>query len=113
MPLTPGDKLGPYEILSPLGAGGMGEVYKARDTRLDRSVAVKVLPEHIAKREDLRARFEREARAVASLNHPNICTLFDIGSQDGKRFLVQAPEGGEPPPLPLVVVQNWAAGLAK
>jgi Tol biopolymer transport system component len=74
-----GDKLGPYEILSPLGAGGMGEVYKARDTRLDRFVAVKVLPEHIAAREDLRARFEREARAVASLNHPNICTLYDIG----------------------------------
>ena len=81
MPLSTGDKLGPYEILSAIGAGGMGEVYKARDTRLDRSVAVKVLPEHIAKREDLRARFEREARAVASLNHPNICTLFDIGSQ--------------------------------
>src|ERR1039458_10351385 len=78
MPLSPGDKLGPYEILAPLGAGGMGEVYKARDTRLDRTVAVKVLPEHIAKREDLRPRFEREARAVASLNHPNICTLYDI-----------------------------------
>ena len=86
MPLANGDKLGPYEILSPLGAGGMGEVYKARDTRLDRSVAVKVLPEHIAKREDLRARFEREARAVASLNHPNICTLFDIGVQDGTKI---------------------------
>ena len=79
MPLTPGDKLGPYEIVSPIGAGGMGEVYKARDTRLNRTVAIKVLPEHIAKREDLRARFEREARAVASLNHPNICTLYDIG----------------------------------
>ena len=78
-------KLGRYEILSPLGAGGMGEVYKALDTRLDRSVAVKVLPGHIAQREELRTRFEREARAVAvaSLNHPNICTLFDIGSQDG------------------------------
>jgi Tol biopolymer transport system component len=83
MPLQTGDKLGPYEILSAIGAGGMGEVYRARDTRLDRTVAVKVLPEHIAKREDLRARFEREARAVASLNHPNICTLFDIGNQDG------------------------------
>ncbi|MBE0659847.1 MAG: protein kinase [Bryobacteraceae bacterium] len=79
MPLSSGDKLGPYEILSAIGAGGMGEVYKARDTRLDRTVAVKVLPEHIAQREDLRARFEREARSVASLNHPNICSLFDIG----------------------------------
>ena len=95
MPLTPGDKLGPYEILSPLGAGGMGEVYKARDTRLDRSVAVKVLPEHIAKREDLRARFEREARAVASLNHPNICTLFDIGVQDGISYMVMELMEGE------------------
>ena len=88
MPLSRGDRLGPYEILSPLGAGGMGEVYKALDTRLDRTVAVKVLPEHIAQREDLRARFEREARAVASLNHPNICTLYDIGTQDGTGFLV-------------------------
>ena len=79
MPLSSGDKLGPYEILCAIGAGGMGEVYKARDTRLDRTVAVKVLPEHIAQRDDLRARFEREARAVASLNHPNICTLHDIG----------------------------------
>ena len=74
-----GEQLGPYQILAPLGAGGMGEVYRARDTRLDRSVAIKVLPGHIAQREDARARFEREARAVASLNHPNICTLFDIG----------------------------------
>ena len=79
MALSVGTKLGPYEILSAIGAGGMGEVYKARDTRLDRTVAIKVLPEHIAKREDLRARFEREARAVASLNHPHICTLHDIG----------------------------------
>ncbi len=79
MPLSTGDKLGPYEIVSPIGEGGMGEVYKARDTRLERTVAIKVLPDHIAKREDLRARFEREARAVASLNHPNICTLHDIG----------------------------------
>src|ERR1039458_573343 len=88
MPLSPGDKLGPYEILAPLGAGGMGEVYKARDTRLDRTVAIKVLPEHIARREDLRARFEREARAVASLNHPNICTLYDIGNRDGAGYMV-------------------------
>ncbi|MBM3788220.1 MAG: serine/threonine protein kinase [Acidobacteria bacterium] len=79
MPLSAGDKLGPYEIVSAIGAGGMGEVYKARDTRLERFVAVKVLPDHIAAREDSRARFEREARAVASLNHPNICVLHDIG----------------------------------
>ena len=95
MPLRTGDKLGPYEILSAIGAGGMGEVYKARDTRLDRSVAVKVLPEHIAKREDLRARFEREARAVASLNHPHICVLHDIGSQDGTSYMVMELMEGE------------------
>ena len=88
MPISAGDKLGPYEILSPLGAGGMGEVYKARDIRLDRTVAIKILPEHIAQREDLRARFEREARAVASLKHPHICTLHDIGHHDGIDFLV-------------------------
>ncbi|MCX6593865.1 MAG: serine/threonine-protein kinase [Acidobacteria bacterium] len=95
MPLSPGDQLGPYEILAPLGAGGMGVVFKARDTRLDRTVAVKVLPEHIAKRDDLRARFEREARAVASLNHPNICTLLDIGSQDGAGYIVMELIEGE------------------
>src|SRR5579862_3521076 len=74
MPLSPGDKLGPYEILSPIGAGGMGEVYKARDTRLDRFVAIKI------SREQFNARFEREGRAISSLNHPHICTLHDIGS---------------------------------
>src|ERR1017187_7582549 len=95
MPLSAGDKLGPYEILAPLGAGGMGEVYKARDTRLDRTVAVKVLPEHIAQREDLRARFEREARAVASLNHPNICTLHDIGRHEEKSYMVMELIEGE------------------
>jgi len=95
MPLSAGEKLGPYEILSPLGAGGMGEVYKARDTRLDRFVAVKVLPEHIAKREDLRQRFEREARAVASLNHPHICVLHDIGNQDGTGYMVMEHVEGE------------------
>jgi serine/threonine protein kinase len=95
MPLSPGDRLGPYEILSPLGAGGMGEVYKARDTRLDRTVAVKVLPKFIADRDDLRARFEREARAVSSLKHPNICVLFDIGKQDGIDFMVLEHLEGE------------------
>src|SRR6266545_2999132 len=95
MPLAAGDKLGPYEILSPLGAGGMGEVYKARDTRLERTVAIKVLPDHIAKREDLRARFEREARAVASLNHPHICVVHDIGNQDGAGYMVMEYMEGE------------------
>ena len=79
MPLTPGEKLGPYEIVAPIGAGGMGEVYRARDVRLRREVAIKVLPAYIAGREELHSRFEREARAVASLNHPHICTLYDIG----------------------------------
>jgi eukaryotic-like serine/threonine-protein kinase len=95
MGLPTGTRLGPYEVLAPIGAGGMGEVYRARDTRLDRTVAIKVLPEHIAKREDLRARFEREARAVASLNHPNICVLHDIGSQDGMGFMVMEFMEGE------------------
>ncbi len=88
MPLEAGTTLGPYEILSPIGAGGMGEVYKARDTRLERIVAIKVLPEHVASDPDLKQRFEREARTVAALNHPHICTLHDIGSQDGIDFLV-------------------------
>lgn len=79
MPFAPGARPGPYEITAPLGAGGMGEVYNARDTRLDRTVAVRVLPEEIARRDDLVARFECEARAVASSNHPNIRSLFDIG----------------------------------
>ncbi len=88
MPLQPGTHLGPYEIQSQLGAGGMGEVYKARDTRLDRTVAIKVLPEHVAADPDLKQRFEREAKTISSLNHPHICTLYDIGSQDGIDFLV-------------------------
>ena len=98
MPLEVGTQLGPYEILSPLGAGGMGEVYKARDTRLDRTVAIKVLPEHVAADPDLKKRFEREARTVAALNHPHICTLHDIGSQDGVDFLVMEYLEGEPSP---------------
>ena len=83
MPLDSGTSLGPYQIEAPLGEGGMGEVYKATDTRLDRTVAIKVLPEHVAADSDLKQRFEREARTVAALNHPHICTLHDIGSQDG------------------------------
>ena len=88
MAVTSGTKLGPYEIISPLGAGGMGEVYRARDTRLERTVAIKVLPSHLSSSPELRARFEREARAISSLNHPYICHLYDIGSQDGIAYLV-------------------------
>src|SRR5262245_15250067 len=95
MPLTAGTKLGAYEILAPLGAGGMGEVYRARDTRLDRAVAIKVLPAHLATQEDLRARFEREARVVSGLNHPHICTLYDVGRQDDIDFLVMEHLEGE------------------
>src|SRR5215472_12299798 len=88
MALASGTRLGPYEILAPLGAGGMGEVYRARDTRLERTVAIKVLPAEVAANPEARQRLEREARAVSSLNHPNICTLYDIGEQDGNGFLV-------------------------
>src|ERR1700730_16467685 len=96
MALTSGTKLGPYEIQSPLGAGGMGEVYRARDTRLDREVAIKVLPSHLSQNPDLRARFEREARAISGLQHPNICVLYDVGRQDGLDFLVREYLEGEP-----------------
>src|SRR5215831_4043285 len=88
MSLSVGTKLGPYEIHAPLGAGGMGEVYCARDTRLERTVAIKVLPEHLSTNAESKQRFEREARSISSLNHPNICALYDIGSQDGIDFLV-------------------------
>jgi serine/threonine protein kinase len=77
--LQAGTKFGPYEIVAPLGAGGMGEVYRARDTRLDRTVAVKILPVEFAQNEQPRLRFEREAKAISSLNHPNMCTLYDVG----------------------------------
>jgi len=95
MALSPGVSLGPYEIQSPLGAGGMGEVYRARDTRLDRVVAIKVLPGHLASNPELRERFEREAKAISSLNHPHICALYDVGSQGGIDFLVMEYLDGE------------------
>ena len=88
MALAPGTRLGPYEVIAPIGAGGMGEVYSARDTRLDRTVALKILPPHLADAPEVRQRFEREARAVSSLNHPNICALYDIGRQDSTDYLV-------------------------
>ena len=90
-----GRKLGHFEILSKIGEGGMGEVYRARDTRLDRTVAVKVLPPHLSNQPELRERFEREARTISSLNHPNICTLFDVGRQDETEFLVMEYLEGE------------------
>src|SRR5437763_10853003 len=103
MPLVAGDKLGPYETLEPIGAGGMGEVYKARDTRLDRIVAVKVSNEQFSER------FEREARAIAALNHPNICTLLDVGPN----YLVMEYVEGRvlKGPLPLDQALNYAAQI--
>jgi len=95
MALAPGTWLGPYEILAPLGAGGMGEVYQARDTRLDRTVAIKVLPPGLSADPERRARFEREAKTVARLNHPHICTLHDVGDHDGSVFLVMEHVVGE------------------
>src|SRR5580704_1929014 len=88
MPLSAGTRLGPYQIIAPLGAGGMGEVYRAQDTRLDRTVALKVLPLHLAEREDLRQRFQVEARAIAKLHHPNICAVFDVGADSGVDYLI-------------------------
>src|ERR1700693_2575354 len=95
MSVRAGTRFGPYEILSAIGAGGMGEVYKARDTRLDRTVAIKVLPTHLAGRAELRERFEREAKTIASLNHPHICILYDTGHQDDVDFLVMEYIDGE------------------
>ena len=95
MALSAGARLGPYEVLSLIGAGGMGEVYKARDTRLDRTVAIKLLQADVVERPDRRARFETEARAISSLSHPHICTLFDVGDEDGRPFLVMEYLEGE------------------
>src|ERR1700674_5592849 len=88
MSLAPGTRLGPYKIETPLGAGGMGEVYRARDTRLDRTVAIKVLPAQFAADPQFRERFEREARAISALDHPHICALYDVGEHDATSFLV-------------------------
>src|SRR5579864_6374722 len=104
MPLSAGERLGPYEILAPIGAGGMGEVYRARDTRLDRTVAIKVSKEQFSER------FEREARAVAALNHPHICHLYDVGPN----YLVMEYVEGEPlkGPLPLDIALKYAGHIA-
>ncbi|HNX49593.1 MAG TPA: serine/threonine-protein kinase, partial [Thermoanaerobaculaceae bacterium] len=93
--MNPGERLGPYEIVAPLGAGGMGEVWRARDTRLGREVAIKVLPATVASDPDRLRRFEQEARATAALNHPNILAVFDIGTHDGSPYLVAELLDGE------------------
>src|SRR5688572_9670724 len=95
MPLEAGSRLGPYEIVSPLGAGGMGEVYRARDTKLDRVVAVKILPRAMSADADALARFEREAKAVAALSHPNILAIFDFGAHDGQSYAAMELLEGE------------------
>src|SRR6185503_12696013 len=119
MPLAAGDKLGPYEILAPIGAGGMGEVYRARDTRLDRTVAIKILPPHLAEDRQFRERFEREAKSISALNHPNICALYDIGRDRDTEFLVLEYLEGETladrlarGPLPLSEVLRIAVEIA-
>src|SRR5262245_19149478 len=95
MALEPGKQLWPYEILEPIGSGGMGEVYRARDTRLNRSVAVKVLPAVVADQKEAKQRFEREAKAIAALNHPHICVLHDVGHHEGIDFLIMEHLAGE------------------
>jgi serine/threonine protein kinase len=93
--LAPGTRIGPYEITAFLGAGGMGQVYRARDVRLDRTVAIKILPPHIAADATFRERFEREARAISGLDHLHICTLYDVGSDEGTDYLVMQFIDGE------------------
>jgi serine/threonine protein kinase len=91
MSLTPNPRLGPYEVLAPLGAGGMGEVYRAKDTRLDREVAIKVLPAHLSRRPEFKQRLEREAKAILQLTYPHICTLYDVGQHEGIDFPAMNP----------------------
>ncbi len=119
MALTPGARLGPYEILAPLGAGGMGEVYRARDTRLDRIVALKTLPEEWSRDPERRDRFAREAKAISALTHPHICTLYDVGDHNGIQFLVMELLEGRPlaaqlksGPLPIADVLAYATQIA-
>jgi eukaryotic-like serine/threonine-protein kinase len=119
MTLSVGSRLGPYEVLEAIGAGGMGEVYKARDTRLERTVAIKVVPEHLSKDEDIRQRFEREAKTISSLSHPHICALYDVGSQDGVEFLVMEYLEGDTltdrlskGPLPVEQLLRYAIEIA-
>src|SRR5215831_2993395 len=119
MTISSGTKLGPYEILSAIGAGGMGEVYKARDTRLNRTVAIKVLPSHFSDNPEMKTRFDREAQTIAGLNHPHICVLYDVGHQDGTDYLVMEYLEGqtlaqrlEKGPLSLDQVLQYAIEIA-
>ncbi len=119
MPLLPGSRLGPYEIVAPIGAGGLGVVYRARDTRLDRTVAIKVLPDAVAADHDFRERFDREARVISSLEHAHICALYDVGEHEGTHFLVMQYLDGETladrlkkGPLPLDRVIRHAIEIA-
>src|SRR5260370_17385657 len=119
MSLTSGTRLGPYEILAPLGAGGMGEVYRALDTGLDRTVAIKILPAQFSADPVRKQRFEQEAKAISSLNHPYICALYDVGHQDGTDFLVMEYLEGETlakqlekGPLPLAQVLKYGVEIA-
>src|SRR5262245_54990894 len=119
MPLAIGTRLGPFEVVAPLGSGGMGEVYRARDTRLGRDVAVKVLPSHLSHSAEARTRFEREARVVSGLNHPHICVLHDLGSQSEIDYLVMELVEGESlaqriarGPLPTAEVQRLGCEIA-
>src|SRR5215831_20044099 len=119
MSLAPATRLGPYEVLAPLGAGGMGEVYRARDTRLERTVAIKILPDHLSADPVRKQRFEREAKTISGLNHPHICVLYDVGQQDGIDFLVMECVEGETlakrldkGPLPLEQVLKYGAQIA-
>ena len=109
MPLTAGTRLGPYEVQTALGAGGMGEVYKARDTRLDRTVAIKILPDLLADDPHFRERSDREARTISQLDDPHICALYVV-TPDAQRFLLVAPPGQEAQ-IPTTVVLNWAEQL--
>src|SRR5271169_4649524 len=119
MGLPTGTRLGPYEIGTPLRAGGMGEVYRARDTRLERTVAIKILTAQLSSDPVRKQRFEREAKTISSLNHPNICVLYDIGSQDGVDYLVMECVEGETlakriekGPLPVEQVLKYGAQIA-
>jgi serine/threonine protein kinase len=110
--LPAGTRLGPYEVVAPIGAGGMGEVYRARDTRLERTVAVKVLSSHLSASAEVRQRFEREAKTISQLSHPHICALHDVGREGETEYLVNTIVADEKPDA-ITVVQNWTAELKK